>query len=186
MEKIAPENRASEGPFDVSEVGVLTPYLDFGSIRLAPKAEMQIRADVDEASKRIVALTVEVNKQRMQLQAFAATKSEGLWQPTLEALAQGISSQGGKAEVAQGLLGPQLMAEVPVMAGDQKQIRPSIFIGCDGPKWFLRGVLSGPDLNPDNYAALVAVFRSTVVSRGELPMPPGDLLPLRLPTAANE
>ena len=186
MEKIAPENRSSEGPFDVSEVGVLTPYLDFGSIRLAPRAEMQIRADVDEASKRVIALTVEVNKQRMQLQAFAAARSEGLWGPTLDALAQGITSQGGKAEVTQGLLGPQLMAEVPVMNGDQKQIRPSIFIGCDGPKWFLRGVISGPDLSDENYAALISVFRSTVVSRGELPMPPGDLLPLRLPTATNE
>jgi len=52
MEKLAPEDRITGGPFDISEVGVLTPYLDFGSIRLAPRQEMQIRADIDEASKR--------------------------------------------------------------------------------------------------------------------------------------
>lgn len=185
LEKIAPADRPSAGPFDVAEVGVLTPYLDFGSIRLAPRPDMQIRADVDEASKRLIALTVEVNKHRMQLQAFAASKSEGLWQPTISALKEGIVSQGGSATITEGALGPELHAEVPVVVGDKKQLRNSIFIGCDGPKWFLRGVISGSEMNSDNYQALLAVFRATVVNRGDLPMPPGDLLPLRLPTGEH-
>ena len=37
MPKSTPADRDTAGPFDVSEIGVLTPYLDFGSIRLAPQ-----------------------------------------------------------------------------------------------------------------------------------------------------
>lgn len=185
MEKIAPEDRATAGPFDVAEVGVLTPYLDFGSIRLSPRPDMQIRADVDENTKRVIALTVEINKHRMQLQAFAASKSEGLWGQTMDALKTGIESQSGSATVADGALGKELHAEVPVMVGDARQLRNSIFIGCDGPKWFLRGVISAVEMSQDGYGELINVFRATVVSRGDLPMPPGDLLPLRLPTGEN-
>lgn len=186
MEKIAPADRSANGPFDVLEVGVLTPYLDFGSIRLAPRQGMQIRADVDENSKRVIALTVEVNKHRMQLQAFAATKNEGLWIQTLDALAKGIEAQGGNAERREGALGIELKADVPISVGGNKQMRPSVFVGTDGPRWFLRGVLSGPEIYGGSYDDLISIFRSTAVNRGDTPMPPGDLLPLKLPTGENE
>jgi len=185
LEKISPSDRSHAGPFDVSEVGVLTPYLDFGSIRLAPRPDMQIRADVDENTKRVIALTVEINKHRMQLQAFAASRSEGLWAQTMDALKTGLAAQGGSSKVTRGALGPELHAEVPVLVGETKAQRNTIFIGCDGPKWFLRGVISAGEVTPEGYDELIKVFRATVVSRGELPMPPGDLLPLRLPTGDN-
>lgn len=175
MEKVAPFDRETSGPFDVSEVGLLTPYLDFGSIRIAPKADMQIRADVDEVNKRIIAITVEVNKHKMQLQAFAATRSEGLWLSTLEALAKSVSDQGGESAKRSGPLGIELFAQVP------NPQRTSVFIGCDGPRWFLRGVISGDDLSGPSYEEMISVFRTTVVNRGETALPPGDLLPLRLP-----
>ena len=185
-EKIAPADRATKGPFDVSEVGLLTPYLDFGAIRISPHPEMKIRADVDEKTKRVIALTLEVDSHRIQLQAFAATKNEGLWATTLRALADGIGSQGGQAEELNGLLGPELHASVPAIAGQTKVMRKSVFVGVDGPRWFLRGVMSGPELLGPNYERLVSIFRSTAVNRGDIAMPPGDLLPLRLPTGDNE
>ncbi len=175
LEKVAPLDRDKSGPFDVSEVGLLTPYLDFGSIRIAPKPEMQIRADVDEANKRIVAITIEINKHRMQLQAFAATRSEGLWLSTLEALSKSVSDQGGESAKRSGPLGIELFAQVP------NPTRNSIFIGCDGPRWFLRGVITGDDLSGPDYLEMISVFRQTVVNRGDVALPPGDLLPLRLP-----
>ena len=185
-EKISPTDRPTKGPFDVSEVGLLTPYLDFGSIRISPHPDMKIRADVDEKSKRVIALTLEVDSHRIQLQAFAATKNEGLWGTTLRALADGIGSQGGQAEELNGLLGPELHASVPVVAGETKVMRKSVFVGVDGPRWFLRGVMSGPDLLGPNYERLVSIFRSTAINRGDIAMPPGDLLPLKLPTGDNE
>ena len=56
------------------------------------------------------------------------------------------------------------------------------FIGVDGPRWFLRGVLGGEAaMDRDAAAGLEALFRQIVVVRGENPMPPRDLLQLRLP-----
>ena len=56
------------------------------------------------------------------------------------------------------------------------------FIGVDGPRWFLRGVLGGEAaVDRDAAAGLEALFRQIVVVRGENPMPPRDLLQLRLP-----
>lgn len=186
MSKSSPVDRDTAGPFDVSEIGVLTPYLDFGSIRLAPAQGMQIRADIDDTSKKVVALTVEVEGHRLQLQAFASTKSDGLWGSTMAALIQGIATQGGLMEPVEGILGQELRGSVPARSGDQAISRPTRFIGVDGPRWFLRGVISAPTINEDVYSRLVSIFRSAAVSRGDIAMPPGELLPLRLPVSDKD
>ena len=179
LEKAAPVDRETNGPFDASEVGVLNPYLDFGSIRIAPRSDMQIRAEVEDANKRVIAITIEIQGHTLQLQAFAATRSEGLWLATVEGLSKTIAEQGGSASKRTGALGIELLTEIPA------QNKKSLFIGVDGPRWFLRGLINGPDLVGPNYAELISVFRSTVVNRGETALPPGDLLPLKLPVANN-
>jgi hypothetical protein len=182
MQKIAPEDRAQNGPFDVSEIGLLTPYVDFGAIRIAPTANVLIRADIDDNSKRVVAITLEQDGHRIQLQAFAASKVEGIWASTLDAIESAIANQGGTCERITGLLGPETKASVPVTEGDKRVMRESRFVGVDGPRWFLRGVMTGPELySQTRYTALIELFRSVVVNRGEVPMPPGDLLPLTIP-----
>lgn len=186
MEKVAPADREQNGPFDVEEIGVLTPYLDFGSIRLAPRQGMQIRADMDEATKKVVALTIEIDGHRLQLQAFAATKSEGLWTQTLKALEQGITSQGGNVSISEGALGPELRGSVLAKSGENQVSRPTRFLGVDGPRWFLRAVVSSNQINEAVYDQLVQIFRSTAVSRGDIAMPPGELLPLKLPVAVEQ
>lgn len=181
MTKSAPIDRETAGPFDVDEVGLLTPYLDFGSIRIAPRPGLQIRADVDENSKKIVALTLELAGHRLQLQAFAASKSAGIWVETLGALEQGLASQGATSSRHNGSVGVELHAVVPVEVAGRKESRLTRFIGVDGPRWFLRGVINSPGLDDFHYQKLIEVFRSTAVSRGDIAMPPGELLPLRLP-----
>jgi hypothetical protein len=60
--------------------------------------------------------------------------------------------------------------------------RPARFIGVDGPRWFLRGVIAGAGAtDPAAAAQIEDVFRSIVVVRGTTPMPPRDLIPLRMP-----
>jgi hypothetical protein len=64
-------------------------------------------------------------------------------------------------------------------------IRPIRFVGVDGPRWFLRGLFAGAAAgDPAAAAPLEAVFREVVVIRGEHPVPPRDLLELRLPAEA--
>ena len=50
------------------------------------------------------------------------------------------------------------------------------------PRWFLRGVIGGAATSDVDAAAKVEdLFRSIVVVRGGTPMPPRDLIPLRMP-----
>ena len=56
---------------------------------------------------------------------------------------------------------------------------PATFLGVDGPRWFLRGVLSGrAAIDEGSAAPLVEVFKAAVVVRGTEPMAPRELLPL--------
>jgi hypothetical protein len=184
MAKLEPSDRIENGPFDVAEVGVLTPYLDFGSLRISPQAGITIKADVDDQSKRIVSLSLEQDGHRLQIQAFAATKSEGLWDFTMNAIAKGIAEQNGLAEVIPGALGPELRVQTSVTENGKRFLRESRFIGVDGPRWFLRGVLTGPEIyQPETYSKLIALYRSVAVNRGDTALPPGELLPITLPTA---
>jgi hypothetical protein len=61
-------------------------------------------------------------------------------------------------------------------------VRIARFIGVDGPRWFLRGVISGKGaVDPGAAAQVEDLFRSIVVVRGTTPMPPRDLIPLTVP-----
>lgn len=184
MDKLSPPDRSENGPFDVSEIGLLAPYLDFGSIRISPQQDVAIKADIEESTKRIVSISLETEGHRLQLQAFAASKMEGLWAQAMVAIEEGVRTQGGLADQIQGALGPELRVQTSVIENGLKLLRESRFVGVDGPKWFLRGVLTGPELYSEaRYMSLIALFRAVAVSRGELPLPPGDLLPISLPTA---
>ena len=59
---------------------------------------------------------------------------------------------------------------------------PARFVGVDGPRWFLRGLIIGPAVDdPTTAAGLEAVLRDVVVARGGEPMAVRDPLPLVLP-----
>ena len=67
------------------------------------------------------------------------------------------------------------------MRGDGGLV-PVRFIGVDGPRWFLRGMLVGAVAEDSAKAApLLDVLRQTIVIRGKDPLPVRDPVPLRLP-----
>jgi hypothetical protein len=81
------------------------------------------------------------------------------------------------------VFGPELLAQIPVAGAQPKAAR---FIGVDGPRWFLRGVIAGAGATDAAAAAQIEdVFRSIVVVRGTTPMPPRDLIPLRMPATGG-
>ncbi len=60
------------------------------------------------------------------------------------------------------------------------------FVGVDGPRWFVRGVFHGEAaFQPEAAEALEQVFSDLVVVRGDEPLPPRELLPLRPPPNAR-
>lgn len=182
--KSAPIDRPSAGPFDSSEVIQLRPSIDFGAIQLPIREDVTLKLEVEEASNRIVALTIDHQGSSLQLQAFSAPLSEGLWHEIRQTLDESIQSQGGKTETVVGPLGPELNAQIPTKDGN---FRLAKFIGVDGPKWFLRGVISGLALG-DTLAMtyMIDIFRSVVVVRGVSPMPPKELLTLTAPAGAKK
>jgi hypothetical protein len=175
------------GPFDVSEISSRDGYVDLGALLIAPSEGLQLRLEVEEATQRVVAVTMDLNGSSLQLQAFAAPKTEGLWDEIREQIGQSVGSQGGQVEEVQGAFGTELVAKLPAGAPDGSQgYRVARFIGVDGPRWFLRGVLGGEAaMEREAAAPLEALFRRIVVIRGDSPMPPRDLLQLRLPKDAS-
>jgi hypothetical protein len=80
-----------------------------------------------------------------------------------------------------------VLAEIPVAAGQPGGSRLARFVGVDGPRWFLRGVIAGEGVtNRDAAAQVEDLFRSIVVVRGNTPMPPRDLIPLHMPSTGQQ
>jgi hypothetical protein len=138
---------------------------------------------VEEQTKRIVAVGLDFAESSLQVQPFAAPRSRGLWDETRVQLRDQIRTQGGRVEEREGPLGRELLAEVPATAAEGSEMRLARFVGVDGPRWFLRGVIGG-DAASDPAAAeqVEDLFRSIVVVRGGSPMPPRDLIPLKMPS----
>lgn len=182
--KSAPVDRESAGPFDEAEANPVRPYIDLGGIKILPREGLNLRLEVEEQTKRIVAVGLDYADSTLQVQPFAAPRSSGLWEETRDQIRQQVKQQGGRVEEREGPLGPELLAEVPVAGADGASKRLARFVGVDGPRWFLRGVVGGAATNDVEAAAAVEdLFRSIVVVRGSSPMPPRDLIPLRMPSS---
>ena len=188
LSKSAPDDRATEGPLDEGEANSVRPYIDLGGVKILPREGLNLRLEVEESTKRIVAVGLDYAGSTLQIQPFAAPRSTGLWNETRVQIQDQIAKQGGTATERDGVFGPELVAEVPVVQGSDGAagMRIARFVGVDGPRWFLRGVIAGEGAtDPDAAAKVEDLFRSIVVVRGTAPMPPRDLIPLKMPASAT-
>ncbi|MFP7760558.1 DUF3710 domain-containing protein [Marisediminicola sp. LYQ134] len=185
--KSAPIDREIVGPFDESEANAVRPYVDLGGIKVLPREGLHLRLEVEEGSKRVVAVALDIAESTLQLQPFAAPRSTGLWHEIRQQISDQILKQGGKTKLTVGAFGPELLAEIPAVAsGGDGSTRLARFVGVDGPRWFLRGVIAGKALSDPRAAEEIEdLFRSIVVVRGTTPMPPRDLIPLQMPKTAS-
>ncbi|GAA1744262.1 DUF3710 domain-containing protein [Microbacterium paludicola] len=181
--KAAPGDRPTAGPLDETEANPVRPYIDLGGIKVLPREGLNLRLEVEEQTKRIVAVGLDYADSTLQVQPFAAPRTTGLWDETRAQIRDQVRQQGGRVEEREGPLGAELLAEVPVVAGQDAQMRLARFVGVDGPRWFLRGVIGGAAASDPAAAEQVEdLFRSIVVVRGGAPMPPRDLIPLKMPS----
>jgi hypothetical protein len=199
------------GPWDAEESYPQLERIDFGAIQvpIGPGIEVQVNLEATETDEegnpvggRVVAVTIVTGESGLQVQAFAAPKRSGIWDDVRQETAQEIAQAGGQTQDGEGPFGPELLAMVPVQIPDEvlqseeipDEIReqgfawqPVRFIGVDGPRWFLRGVVSGAAIeDEEQWQVLEDVFRNIVVVRGDQPMPPRELLDLSLPEGAQE
>ena len=185
--KSAPADRAQAGPLDESEANAVRPYVDLGGVKIVPREGLQLRLEVEEGSKRVVAVGLDYAGSTLQVQPFAAPRSTGLWHEIRQQIVDQIGKQGGSTKLTTGPFGPELLAEIPAAAAGQPGTkRLARFIGVDGPRWFLRGVIAGEGATkPEAAAKIEELFRSIVVVRGMTPMPPRDLIPLHMPKSGG-
>jgi hypothetical protein len=178
----------TSGPWDEADApddGV--QRIDLGSLRLPVIAGTELRVDVNQQQK-VIGATLRAGESTLSVSAFAAPRAGGIWDDVRTDLATTASGQGASLKEAEGPFGTELagtvMVQQPGQAGSAgKPVRrPARFLGVDGPRWFLRGMLSGPAGEGGEAAgALEDAFRKIVVVRGTEPMPVREQLPMALP-----
>lgn len=162
------------GPFDSADApedGVAR--LDLGSVCVPMPEGAQLQVEVDQAGP-VRAVHVLTERGQFTINAFAAPRSARLWNDARRELITKLESEGARVRECEGRWGREVTA-----------YRPEVvlhFIGVNGPRWLLRGVVAGP---PDHMSELVdqlrELVRQTVVVRGDDPMPAQAALPLTLP-----
>ena len=177
----------STGPFDRSEVEGPEGRLDLGALWMPLVEGMELQLQMDEASGQVTGVFVVLGESAVQVQAFTAPRSEGIWREVCDEIAAGITEQGGTADPGYGSFGRELLARVPSQQPDGKVgFQPLRFTGVDGPRWLLRAVFHGrAAIEPENARDLEQLVAQVVVDRGSEPMGPRELLPLHLPTGAT-
>jgi hypothetical protein len=187
------EVEVTSGPWDEADApddGIAR--IDLGSIRLPALPGMDLRVELNPQQK-VIGATLRAGESLLQVSAFAAPRAGGIWDDVRSDLATSASGQGGSLRQAEGPFGPELTGSIlmapPPQPGQttppQPVRRPARFLGVDGPRWFLRGLITGPAAdNPEAAAALESAFRGIVVVRGSEPMPVREQLPLTLPPQA--
>ena len=173
------------GPFDVDDAPAdELPRIDLGSLRVPMVDGLEVRLDVDQQTGEPAQLVLADGESMLQLAAFAAPRKSGIWDLVRAEIAESLVAAGGAAEEVDGGLGTELAANIPT-GEPGGGLAPARFIGVDRPRWFLRGLLSGPAaLDRQAAARLEFAFRGTIVVRGTEAMPSRDPLPLKLPPEA--
>lgn len=182
------------GPWDAAEDAPEMKRMDLGGIRVPQEQGTEIQVNVAQdaqGKQKALGVTLVRGKSAVQVQPFAAPKTSGLWDEMRQELREQVEKQGGKVEDHDGTFGPELKALVPVpgrTTEDGRQLAQRVrFIGVDGPRWVLRGVIRGEGATkPEVMAEVEKLFADVVVVRGDQPVPPGELLPIVVPKQVQE
>lgn len=176
----------TQGPWDSADEAGDQPRVDLGALRIPGVPGMELRMEIDKTTNVVSSASVTVDGSTLQLQAYAAPRTEGIWDEIRGEIQQSVVAQGGAADDLPGPFGRELLARLPARTPEGRTgHRPARFLGVDGPRWFLRGVVTGrAAVEPGAAGVLEQVFRDTVVVRGGEARPPRDLLALRLPGPA--
>ena len=178
--------RSEGGPWDSDEAYPERERVDLGSLYVPVGPEHEIQLVMAEQHGAWV--TVKYGQSEVQIQAFAAARRDALWDDVRSEIAAEVANAGGRSQEGEGRFGTELLAEVPVEPGQPGSgLRLVRFAGVDGPRWFVRGLFTGPAADGGSEAELLEdVFRDVVVVRGDHPVPPREILELRLPPEARQ
>ena len=179
------EGRGDErGPWDVEDENVpdYEEYLDMGSYYLPFLKGIELRVKANRATQQVLGTTITYGSSSVEIEAFAAPKTLGLWDDVRADLIEANKD----AKEVEGVFGTELALPVTVKGGRKVLTR---IVGVDGPRWMLRGIFSGKaatDPEGEEAKALNQFFADIVVERGDDPLAPRDLIPMHPPVAPAE
>lgn len=169
------------GPWDVDDDNIpnYDDYLDIGALYLPYLDGISLRLKANQDDGSVVGANVSVNGASLELEAFAAPKSQGLW----DGVRADLLAANPEAEEVNGTFGKELM--LPVHVG--KHTVMTRVVGIDGPRWMLRGIFSGEAVHDGEMKdTFDQYFKDVVVERGEEPLAPRDLLPMHGPITPSQ
>jgi uncharacterized protein DUF3710 len=174
------------GPWDRSETDADTTdpdYIDLGGLVVRGRPTLEVRLQVDEATAAVGGVLLAMPDSGLELRAFAAPRSSGIWDDVRADIAAEAGRQGGTATELDGEFGTELKVVVPVVLPDGRAATQiSRIVGVDGPRWLLRGTFLGRSAEePDPEGELESAFRDVIVVRGDVAMKPRDMLEMHMP-----
>ena len=182
-----PDVRAN-GPWDITEKSPEgdPAYVDLGPLLVRAQDAFSIQLPAEGENGQIASAVLVAEDSALELRAFAATRSGGLWDEVRDDLILEVTRLGGSSEQVDGPFGPELHIRVPVELPDGEEgFQPSRIVGVEGPRWLLRGTFLGEaGLNPSDEGALMEALRDVIVVRGSEARIAREALLLTLPDNA--
>jgi hypothetical protein len=184
---VTPDVRA-DGPWDISEKSPEgdPSYIDLGPLLVHARDEFSIQLPAEGENGQIASAVLVAEDSALELRAFAATRSGGLWDEVRDDLILEVARLNGTCEQVTGPFGDELLVQVPVELPDGEEgFQPSRIVGVEGPRWLLRGTFLGEaGLNPSDEGILMQAFRDVIVVRGDEARIAREALLLTLPDNA--
>ena len=160
-QKEAPRDRVKNGPWDESEDAGQANRIDLGSLRIPVIDGMQVQLEAQEENGSILAVSLIHKGGALRVQAMAAPKTEGLWAQVRKQVSASVTAAGGTAKEVFTDMGYGLSAVIPhKIDDDHVTVQNHEYMGVDGPRWFLMGIIAQTDGVPEEVRTeLVEIFR---------------------------
>jgi hypothetical protein len=190
-EVVAPpevEGVRHRGPWDSSERSPDDErYIDLGPLKVRVHEGLEVQLPTDGDGGEIGSVVLLADDAALELRAFAATRSGGLWDEVRDDLIIEVERLGGECDQVDGVFGPELHVRVPVdLPEGEKGFQPSRIVGIEGPRWLLRATFLGAaGLEPSDEGLLMDALLDVIIDRGSEPRIPRESLLLTLPPGAT-
>ena len=183
----------TQGPLEFSSDLDTSSMLDLGAVFLPNIPGLEVHLDLDPRSGKGKSVSLHLNMTIAEVQIFAAAVNDDLWATMRDAISSGLRDQKVDCTVEMGRFGTEIQAVMPTVDLDgNAHVQPVRFVGVRGSRWLVRAVISGDGAlvveqpNADAGPDIDDVISQLVINRGEDPLPPGERLALRSPSAPTD
>ncbi len=176
-----------QGPWDSTEKSGTEEqgYIDLGSLLVRGEEGFALQLPADNEDGDIGSVMLVADDSALELRAFAATRSGGLWDEVRADILEEVARLGGECAEAEGPYGIELQVTMPATMPDgESGVQPSLILGIEGPRWMLRATLLGQAALFSEDHPLMSALRDVIVVRGSDPRIQREPLLLTIPPNA--